>query len=374
LQKQGGCRFRRRFGPRSACRAFLSTRRATEGRRKVVPKWRQAVDVCDHCVPVRQTDLLVAAAATGKGRPTSRRASSLAPRGQWPCRRQDHRRPATPNVWSLRSGASFRLQHPGSDMARAAVPGQRTTGAPVVLSNAPHFGAGSRRQGGTLRGRRTRISFPRGSREPQSPSGSPASHRKTTDPAHAPSGRSQLVPAREFEPCCGRWMAFDGDPPRTAEHPEQENASALMRRRGIAKKHEGAPAAGPSIFNCDGDLRGQPVGPVRSIRCCAYPPEDLTIKDRGRCPVRSSRLHFCDPWQPVARSRRPHLSGKVRLLMGCLVLGLGLANSWARCSTVVTAVVRGHAFMAAFGAGACLQIALRLNSRIWLGRKSGKWR
>ena len=155
----------------------------------------QAVDVLQ--IPAflcRQTDLLLAAAATGKV-VNVKKGQFLAPWDMANVVGQDHRRAAIPNVLVTERGASFGYNTLVSDM-RALPILARTTGAPVIF-DATHSVQQPGGKGTSSGGEREFV--PVLARAAVAVGVAGVFIETHPDPDHAPSDGPNMVPLREFE-------------------------------------------------------------------------------------------------------------------------------------------------------------------------------
>ena len=300
----------------------------------------QAVDVLQ--IPAflcRQTDLLLAAAATGKV-VNVKKGQFLAP---WDMANVVAKITGggNPNVLVTERGASFGYNTLVSDM-RALPILARTTGAPVIF-DATHSVQQPGGQGASSGGERefvpvlARAAVAVGVAGVFIETHPDPDKRRPTGPTWCRCASSRRL--------LRRLMAFDA----LAKHP------AALRMRPRAAGH--APAAGPEHHRARRRLR--PVcRPARSIRCCRMSPSDFCVSiARGRLCL-GVRLHVCHHPAGAGRRRGSIRQGAARVI--CLVL-LGIANILGSLSSSFPLLFATR-ILAGIGAGGVFPIALSLTS------------
>ena len=307
----------------------------------------QAVDVLQ--IPAflcRQTDLLLAAAATGKV-VNVKKGQFLAP---WDMANVVAKitGAGNRNVLVTERGASFGYNTLVSDM-RALPILARTTGAPVIF-DATHSVQQPGGKGTSSGGEREFV--PVLARAAVAVGVAGVFIETHPDPDHAPSDGPNMVPLREFEGLLRTLMAFDALAKNL--RPKNERADAAD---GIAAARS-APAAGPQR-HCAGDLRGQPVGArARSgaAACRRRFRRSRIATAAGFAAVFAFTFAIVQPVLGAAAD----LFGKARLMIVCLVL-LGLANILGAMSTSFPLLFATR-ILAGIGSGGVFPVALGLTS------------
>ena len=286
----------------------------------------QAVDVLQ--IPAflcRQTDLLLAAAATGKV-VNVKKGQFLAP---WDMANVVAKitGAGNSNVLVTERGASFGYNTLVSDM-RALPILARTTGAPVIF-DATHSVQQPGGKGTSSGGEREFV--PVLARAAVAVGVAGVFIETHPDPDHAPSDGPNMVPLRDFEGLLRTLMAFDAVAKKLTITKERD---ALMPQtacgRMIACRPRSTSSRWPHLqraFRC-----------VRSIRFCRMLPmisaSRIATAAEFLCGV---CLHVCRG--SAGAGCGADLFGKVRLMIACLVI-LGLGKHSRRDDHVLSAAVR----------------------------------
>ncbi len=306
----------------------------------------QAVDVLQ--IPAflcRQTDLLLAAAATGKVI-NVKKGQFLAP---WDMANVVAKitGAGNPNVLVTERGASFGYNTLVSDM-RALPILARTTGAPVIF-DATHSVQQPGGKGTSSGGEREFV--PVLARAAVAVGVAGVFIETHPDPDHAPSDGPNMVPLREFEGLLRTLMAFDA----LAKSSRKERG-ALMRKSGLRPHQQRMPPALNiiALATFAASLSARALDPVLPVCRQRFPRQH---RHRGGVRV-GVRLHLCDRAAGAGRGRRSVRQGAA--VIGCLVL-LGLANVLGAMSTSFSLLFASR-ILAGIGSGGVFPIALGLTS------------